>query len=63
MSAYHDAARSRLIVFVGEQVVRDLAGHARGRDDDAFVVFGEQLPIDAGLGVEAFRVGERRELD
>ena len=52
-----------LIVLVGEQVVRDLAGHAGGGDDDAFAVLGEELAVHARLGVEAFRVGEGRELD
>ena len=50
---------SSLVVLVGEKVVRDLAGHAGGRDDDSFVVFGEQLAVHARLGVEPFRVGER----
>jgi len=54
---------ARLVVLIGKKVVRDLAGHAGGRDDDAFAVPGEELPVHARLGVKAFRVGEGRELD
>jgi hypothetical protein len=54
---------ARLIVFVRQEMVRYLAGHARGRDNDALVILCQQLAIDARLGVESFRVGERRELD
>src|SRR6476620_10491567 len=42
---------------------RDLSGDARGRDDQSFGVAGEQLAVHPGLGVEAFGVGERGELD
>jgi hypothetical protein len=52
-----------LVVLVGQEVMRNLARHARGRDDDSLVVLCEQLPVHAGLRVEAFRVGEGRELD
>ena len=38
------------------------ARHAE-RDDQPFAVLREQLAVDARLGVEAFGVGERRELD
>ena len=50
--------RASLIVLVGEEVVRDLAGHAGGGDDDAFAVFGEELAVHPRLGVESLRVGE-----
>ena len=52
----------RLVVLVALQMVRDFASHACRRDDDSFIVFGEQLAVDTWLGVEAFRVGEGGEL-
>jgi hypothetical protein len=47
-----------LVVLIGEQVVGDFSRHARRGDHDALVVPGEELAVDAGLGVEALRVGE-----
>ena len=39
-------ARRGLVV--GHEVLGDLAGQARRRDDDPLVVLGEQLAVDAG---------------
>ena len=47
-----------LVVLFAQKMVGDLAGHACRRHHNSFVVPGEQLPIHARLGVEAFRVGE-----
>src|SRR6266480_7993356 len=48
---------------VPEQMRRDLAGQTRRRNDDSLTVLGEQLSIDARLGVETLRVRQRRELN
>src|SRR5205814_5840844 len=53
---------ARLVVFVGLEMTRDLTGQARRRHDDAFVVLGQQLAIDAWLGVKALRERQRGEL-
>ncbi len=54
---------ARRSLVVGHEVLGDLAGQARRGDDDPLVVLREQLAVDAGLGVEALGVGQRRELD
>ena len=48
---------------VPEQMRRDLAGQTRRRNDDSLTVLGEELSIDARLGVETLRVRQRRELN
>jgi len=53
----------RAIEVVRHQMRRDFAGQAGGGDDDPLRVFGEQLAVDARLGIEAFGIGERRQLD
>ena len=54
---------ARRVESIVHQVLRDFAGQAGRRDDEPLVVLREQLAVDARLGVEAFGVGERRELD
>ncbi len=54
-------ARRGLVV--GHEVLRDLSGQARRRDDDPLVVLGEQLAVYTGARVEALGVGQGRELD
>ncbi len=50
-------------VVPGHQMLRDLTGQAGRRHDDPFAELREQFPVDARLGVESFRVRERRQLD
>ena len=45
------------------EMLRDFTGQAGRRDDQPFVVLGEQLAVDARLRIKAFGVCERRELD
>jgi hypothetical protein len=58
-------ARGRLCVLVPpfHEVGGHLAREAGRGDDQSLGVLGEQLPVDARLGVEALRVRERRQLD
>ena len=52
-----------LIEAIGQQVRGHLSGHAGAGNDDARVVFREQLAVDARFTIEALGVGERGELD
>ena len=55
--------RLGVVEAVGQQVRRDLPGHAGAGDDDAGVVAGEDLAVDARLAVESLGVPDRGELD
>src|ERR1051326_4126627 len=53
----------RGVMIIPQKMRRDFPGHACRGHDDPLAVLRQQLSVDTGLGIEAFCIRERGELD